>query len=414
MDSQDFGGRLRAAPGQHQDYRDDESLAEPAPERQRWFKRVGNRLKVFRRSRRKGGMEAPNPSSGLRILVVTDAWAPQVNGVVRTLETLGTQLERFGNEVEFVTPSTFRTVPMPTYPEIRLALFPNRKLAKIINRFRPHAIHIATEGPLGMAARRFCLRRDHPFTTSLHTRFPEYVHARLKLPVSWGYAYLRYFHNKASSVMVATETLKQEMAERGIRNLRIWSRGVDTSMFKPLDVPPEDILPYERPVWLSVGRVAVEKNLEAFLKLDLPGTKVIVGDGPQKASLAAIYPDVVFLGPRFGEELAQIYAASDVFVFPSKTDTFGLVNVEALASGTPVAAYPVQGPADIFEDGTVGALSEDLRDACLRALNIASPEACRAHAERFSWDNCTRQFLVNLDLPGFDEAYWRESAKLPD
>ncbi len=394
-------------------------MSEPSPDstdtrKSTWYRRAGNRLKVLRRRRKAGGMDDPNPHSGLKVLIVTDAWIPQVNGVVRTLETLGTQLERFGNEVSYITPDMFRTVPMPTYPEIRLALLPNRKLAKHINTFRPHAIHIATEGPLGLAARRFCLRRDHPFTTSLHTRFPEYVTARTGLPVSWGYAYLRRFHNQASAVMVATQSLKDEMAERGLENLRIWSRGVDTGLFRPFAEPLPAFEDLPRPLWLYVGRVAVEKNINAFLALDLPGTKVVVGDGPMRADLQQAYPRAVFMGTKFGEELARIYAASDVFVFPSLTDTFGLVNVEALACGTPVAAYPVQGPKDIFEDGTVGALDNDLEAACRRALGVADAAACRAHAMRFSWENCTKQFLVNLDIPGFDEAYWDESAKLFD
>ncbi len=392
----------------------DKDRQEDGTGRRAWFRRVGNRLRVLRRRKKKPGLEEPNPHSGLRILIVTDAWRPQVNGVVRTLETLGTHLERLGNTVQYITPDRFRTMPLPTYPEIRLAILPNRKLAKIINEFRPHAIHIATEGPLGLAARRFCLRRDHPYTTSLHTRFPEYLNARTGFPISWGYGLMRWFHNPASAVMVATQTLKAEMESKGFKNLRLWSRGVDTHLFKLPGVPPESVLPYDRPVWLYVGRIAIEKNVEAFLKLDLPGTKVLVGDGPQRQELEAAHADAVFLGPRFGEELAGIYAASDVFVFPSRTDTFGLVNVEALACGTPVAAFPVPGPLDIFTSGTVGVLDEDLGAACRQTLGIATPEACRAHAMKFSWDACTRQFLVNLDLPGFDEAYWAESAKLFD
>ncbi|MFP3943838.1 MAG: glycosyltransferase family 4 protein, partial [Alphaproteobacteria bacterium] len=370
--------------------------------------------KLIGRRRRKQAPDEPNPDSGLRILIVTDAWQPQVNGVVRTLEFLGDHLSRMGNTVRYITPDMFRSVPMPTYPEIRLALWPTRRVASIINRFQPDAIHIATEGPLGWAARRFCVRREHPFTTSLHTRFPEYVNARTRLPVSWGYAYLRRFHRPASAVMVATPSLREELAAMGFRNLRIWSRGVDLSRFRPATPQEREAFEYKRPVWLYVGRVAVEKNVEAFLSLDLEGTKVVVGDGPQRGALAARYPEAVFLGPRFGEALAEIYAASDVFVFPSRTDTFGLVNVEALASGVPVAAYPVQGPQDIIGNSGVGAVSEDLGEACRLALGCATPEACRAHAERFSWEACTRQFLTNLDLPGYDETYWEESAEIPD
>lgn len=391
------------------------SRNEPAPKqgKRTWFRKVGGRLRLIGRRRKQAAAE-PNPDSGLKVLIVTDAWQPQVNGVVRTLEILGDHLSRMGNTVRYVTPDMFRSVPMPTYPEIRLALWPTRRVAKIINKFQPDAIHIATEGPLGWAARRFCVRREHPFTTSLHTRFPEYANARTRLPVSWGYAYLRRFHRPASAVMVATPSLRDELKALGFQNLRIWSRGVDLKRFRPATPDEREAFEYTRPVWLYVGRVAVEKNVEAFLSLDLPGTKLVVGDGPQRAALEARYPEAVFLGPRFGEALAEIYAASDVFVFPSRTDTFGLVNVEALASGVPVAAFPVQGPRDIIGDVPVGALNEDLGEACRAALGIATPEACRAHAERFSWESCTRQFLTNLDLPGYDASYWEESAEILD
>lgn len=382
--------------------------------RTKWFRRVGNRLRVLRRRKKHPELDEPNPSSGLRIMIVSDAWHPQVNGVVRTLETLGDQLQKLGNEVQYVTPDMFRTIPLPTYPEIRLAIWPNRLLAKLLNEFRPHAIHIATEGPLGLAARRFCMRRDHPFTTSLHTRFPEYIHARIGFPIKWGYWLLRMFHKPASAVMVATQSLKRELEARDFKNIRLWSRGVDTKLFRIHEDIPEELKHFKRPLWLYVGRIAVEKNVEAFLSLDLEGTKVLVGDGPSTAYLQGNYEDARFLGPRFKEELARIYSACDVFVFPSRTDTFGLVNIEALACGTPVAAYPVQGPLDILEGAHVGMLSEDLGEACRQALGCATPEECRAYAMKFSWENCTRQFLVNLDLPGFDESYWEESAKLPD
>jgi glycosyltransferase involved in cell wall biosynthesis len=388
--------------------------ATPQGGRLRWFRRVGGRLRRIGRRRRRTP-EVPNPSSGLRILIVSDAWKPQVNGVVRTLDTLGQYLEKFGNTVYYITPDLFRTFPLPTYSEIRLAVAPYRMIARIINVYQPDAIHIATEGPLGHAARKFCVRHEHPYTTSFHTRFPEYVNARTKLPISWGYAILRRFHNPASAVMVATPTLQKELEEKGFHNLRIWSRGVDLALFRPDalgDAPPP--LDVKGPMWLYVGRVAVEKNIQAFLDLDLDGTKVVVGSGPMLEELRAKYRNVVFTGPKFGEELARIYAQADVFVFPSKTDTFGLVVVEALAAGTPVAAYPVQGPADILEGTTVGAVDDDLEAACRKALNCASPEECRAHAEKFSWEACTRQFLSNLDLPGFDESYWLEVARLPD
>lgn len=332
----------------------------------------------------------------MRLLISTDAWAPQVNGVVRTLETLEKQLVKLGHEVLFVTPDGFRTVPMPTYPEIRLALFARRAVGRVIDKFRPDAIHIATEGPLGLATRRNCLRRGISFTTSFHTRFPEYIHARFGVPTSWPYAGLRWFHGPATAVMVATKSLESDLEARGFKNLRLWSRGVDTDLFKPGDKTWLDL---PRPVFLYVGRVAIEKSVEEFLKLDLPGSKLIVGDGPQLTELRMRYPEAHFTGPKYGPELARAYAASDVFVFPSRTDTFGLVVLEALASGLPVAAHPVQGPNDIIGDNAaVGALSENLRDAALRAMKL-SPQACRLFAMNFSWEACTRQFLTNLARP---------------
>lgn len=333
-----------------------------------------------------------NAARPLRILIVTDAWSPQVNGVVRTLETLGEELTKLGHTVQYITPKNFTTFPMPTYPEIRLALYPGPRIAKIIGEFRPDAIHIATEGTLGLAARNFCVRNGRKFTTSLHTKFPEYVHARFRVPVRWTYALMRWFHRPATAVMVATKTLERELTERGFRNLQIWSRGVDTEYFKPGE---KDWLDLPRPVFLYVGRVAIEKNIEAFLTLDLPGSKLVIGDGPQMTELQSRFPSVRFAGPKFGADLTRHYAASDVFVFPSKTDTFGLVVLEALASGLPVAAYPVLGPKDIIGDAPVGALSEDLQAASLKALTI-TPEACRAFAENFSWRACTEQFLSNL------------------
>jgi glycosyltransferase involved in cell wall biosynthesis len=332
----------------------------------------------------------------MRILIATDAWAPQVNGVVRTLETLGSELGRLGHDVRYVTPDGFRTIPMPTYPEIKLALFARRAVGRIIDEFKPEAIHIATEGPLGLATRRNCMRRGLSFTTSFHTRFPEYIHARFGIPTAWNYAGLRWFHGPATAVMVATPTLERDLTARGFKNLRMWSRGVDVELFKP---GAKDWLDLPRPVFLYVGRVAIEKSVEEFLKLDLPGSKLVVGDGPQLAELRARYPAVRFTGPKFGAELARHYAASDVFVFPSRTDTFGLVVLEALASGLPVAAHPVQGPIDIFGDNrAAGVLSENLQDAARRAMQL-SPQACRLFAMNFSWEACTRQFVANLARP---------------
>jgi glycosyltransferase involved in cell wall biosynthesis len=324
---------------------------------------------------------------------VTDAWAPQVNGVVRTLEILGRDLAAMGHEVDYATPEGRFTMALPTYPEIRLAVFPRRSLERMIDEFQPTAIHIATEGPLGWSARAICLKRKIPFTTSFHTRFPEYVNARFPfISESLVYRGLRRFHGPATAMMVATQTLKNEMESHGFTNLRIWSRGVDVDVFRPF---PGALLPFERPIWLYVGRVAVEKNLETFLALDLPGTKVIVGEGPAREGLAQKYPEAQFLGAKVGEDLVRHYSASDVFVFPSKTDTFGLVMLEALACGVPVAALPVPGPLDVIDSDLVGVLDNDLAAACRGALNL-SRDDCRAYAITRSWRACTEQFLSNL------------------
>lgn len=297
-----------------------------------------------------------------------------------------------------VTPDRFRSVPCPTYPEIRLAVLPGRRLARLIEAAQPCAIHIATEGPLGWAARRHCLARGLPFTTAYHTKFPEYVEARFRVPLPLSYAVMRRFHGKSARVMVATKGIEDELARRGFANIGRWSRGVDTELFRPRPEargPGGPFADLPRPIFLYVGRVAVEKNIEAFLALDLPGSKAVVGDGPMLAELKRRHPEVRFCGARFGEELAVHYAAADVFAFPSRTDTFGLVILEALASGLPVAAYPVPGPLDVIGTAPAGVLSEDLGAACRAALSIA-PEAARAHALTFSWTACTRQFLDNL------------------
>lgn len=339
---------------------------------------------------------APEDERSLRLLIVTDAWAPQVNGVVRTLETLGRDLEALGHEVRYATPEGRFTVPLPTYSEIRLAIFPRKSLEHMIDQFGPDAIHIATEGPLGLSARAICLKRNIAFTTSFHTRFPEYVHARFPfVPESAVYSFLRWFHEPAKTLMVATPSLKLELEEHGFHNVRIWSRGVDVEKFRPI---ADAELPFPRPIWLYVGRVAIEKNIEAFLDLDLPGTKVVIGDGPARAPLQRRYPQARFLGPKVGEELVRHYAASDVFVFPSRTDTFGLVMLEALACGVPVAAFPVQGPRDVIGDTPVAALDDDLGKACRKAVQIPR-EACRAYALTRSWRACTTQFLSNLPVP---------------
>ncbi|MCR6629304.1 MAG: glycosyltransferase family 1 protein [Magnetospirillum sp.] len=334
----------------------------------------------------------------MRILVVSDAWFPQINGVVRTLDTLRSELEKSGHEVVLITPDRFRSIPCPTYPEIRLALKPGRRLARMIEAAQPCAIHIATEGPLGWAARRYCLRRRVPFTTAYHTKFPEYIQARFRVPLPVSYAVMRRFHGKSARVMVATQGIEDELVRRGFDNIGRWSRGVDTELFHPRPELKGDAGPFAglpHPVFLYVGRVAVEKNIQAFLDLDLPGSKVVVGDGPLLDELRRRHPEATFTGAKFGEDLAVHYAAADVFVFPSRTDTFGLVLLEALASGLPVAAYPVPGPLDVIGDAPAGVLSEDLGAAARAALAIPA-EVARAHALSFSWAACTRQFLDNL------------------
>jgi glycosyltransferase involved in cell wall biosynthesis len=327
----------------------------------------------------------------MRILVATDAWHPQVNGVVRTLTMMADAAKTFGVDVSFLTPQSFRTFAMPSYRDLRVALPRSAKIARLIADARPDSIHIATEGPIGLLVRRYCRKHGLPFTTSFHTRFPEYISARLPVPESWIWAALRAFHGPSQAVMAATPALATELRMRGFPNVVLWPRGVDTGLFHPRPVD----LGLTRPVFLCVGRVAVEKNLEAFLDLDLPGTKLIVGDGPARAALARKYPQAVFLGARQGEQLAEAYAAADVFVFPSKTDTFGLVLLEALASGLPVAAFPVTGPRDVIGTAPVGALNDDLLMACLAALTI-SPQACLEFAAKYTWEASARAFVENI------------------
>jgi glycosyltransferase involved in cell wall biosynthesis len=329
----------------------------------------------------------------MRILVATDAWHPQVNGVVRTLTMMAAAAKSLGADVSFLTPQSFRTVALPSYRDLRLAMPGRAKIACLIEEARPDNIHIATEGPIGLAVRSYCRKRGLPFTTSFHTRFPEYISARLPIPESWIWSALRWFHGASHAVMAATPALAGELRARGFRNVVLWPRGVDAQLFHPragadLGLP--------RPVFLSVGRVAVEKNLEAFLELDLPGTKVVVGDGPARAALARAYPRAVFLGSLVGEELARAYAAADVFVFPSKTDTFGLVLLEALASGVPVAAFPVTGPRDVIGNAPVGALRDDLREACLAALEL-SPQDCLQFAATLTWEAAALAFVNNIN-----------------
>ena len=331
-----------------------------------------------------------------RVLIVSDAWKPQVNGVVRTLATLLDELKALGIEAEVIGPEHFLTLPCPTYPDIRLSVLPRRKLERLMTAFAPDALHIATEGPLGIAARRIARRRRWVFTTAFHTRFPEYLRARTRVPTRLSYAWLRRFHAAGHGLMVATESLRKELEARGFSDLRDWSRGVDLALFRP---EPRD--PWEglaRPVSIYIGRVAIEKNIAAFLDLDLPGSKVVVGDGPQLAALKRGYPNAHFAGVRHGDQLARAYAGADVMVFPSLTDTFGLVMLESLACGTPVAAFPVTGPKDVLVGGgdAIGAVDVDLRKAVLRALECGDRIACRAFAETFSWRACAERFVANL------------------
>lgn len=328
----------------------------------------------------------------MRILLVTDAWEPQVNGVVRTLKTTARELTAMGHQVRFLTPLEFRTLPCPTYPEIRLSLFPQAGVERVIREFDPDVLHIATEGPLGLAARRFARRNDFPFTTAYHTRFPEYVQARFGLPLNWSYAWLRRFHAPSRAVMAPTQVVVDDLCAQGFQNVRLWSRGVDHEIFRPQESRRLDSQP---PIYLYVGRVAVEKNVEAFLGLDLPGSKWVVGTGPALAAIREKFPAVNYLGLLEREELARVYAAADVFVFPSRTDTFGLVLLEAMACGLPVAAYPVTGPRDVIGDSKAGVLHEDLRTACLKALELRREDAV-ARASLFSWRAATEQFVSHL------------------
>jgi glycosyltransferase involved in cell wall biosynthesis len=329
----------------------------------------------------------------MRILVATDAWHPHVNGVVRTLTNLADAAKAIDVDVSFLTPQSFRTFAVPRHRDVRLAMPRPARVAKLIEDVRPDSIHIATEGPIGLMVRRYCRQRALPFTTSFHSRFPDHVRARLPGALIW--RALRRFHAPSRAVMAATPALSDELHAHGFDNVVLWPRGVDTKLFHPRAVD----LCLPAPVFLSVGRVAAEKNLEAFLALDLPGTKVIVGDGPARAALEDAYPQAIFLGEQHGERLAEIYAAADVFVFPSKTDTFGLVLLEALASGLPVAAFPAKGPLGVIGGAPVGALDADLRTACLAALEISRQE-CVEFAANYTWEASARAFVDNIRAVG--------------
>jgi glycosyltransferase involved in cell wall biosynthesis len=334
----------------------------------------------------------------MKILIVTDAWAPQMNGVVRTLQTVRGELEQDGHEVHVISPDLFRSMPCPTYGEIRLALTTSRRVGRMIEAIAPDSLHIATEGPLGMAARRWAIRRKAAFTTAYHTQFPHYLAKRTKLPARWFWRYITWFHRPARAVMVSTRTMAAELADHGLPSTRMWGRGVDLDCFTAEAGLHPAMKDLPRPLQLYVGRVAVEKNIGAFLDCAHPGSKIVVGDGPALAGLRKRYQDVHFLGALKGRTLASAYAAADVFVFPSRTDTFGLVMIEALACGTPVAAYPVAGPLDVLTPET-GVMNTDLDAAIASALRL-DRAACAAYGRGFSWETSARQFRAALEPLG--------------
>jgi glycosyltransferase involved in cell wall biosynthesis len=333
----------------------------------------------------------------LKITIATDAWDPQTNGVVTTLKATIETLTHAGHEIRVISPQGLLSIPAPSYPEIRLAIAPGFHIAREIKTFRPHAIHIATEGPIGVAMRRYCRRHQLPFTTSYHTRYPEYLNARWPIPISVSYAWLRRFHGAAARTFVSSLSLRSQLSSRGFERLHLWHRGVNLELFKPLTgVVPAELANLPRPIMAYMGRVAVEKNISAFLKLDLPGTKLVIGHGPAHAALSAKHPDALFVGFRFGEELAAMLGAADVFVFPSLTDTFGLAMIEALACGAPVAAFPVPGPIDVIEPGVTGVLDKDLGTAIRGAL-LLNRQVCAERAKAFTWEAATEQFLEGLE-----------------
>jgi glycosyltransferase involved in cell wall biosynthesis len=328
----------------------------------------------------------------VKVGIVTDAWRPQTNGVVTTLLRTAESLRELGHDVIMMTPEGLATIACPTYPEIRLALFQGRRVAKWLERERPDALHIATEGPLGLAARNAAVRSGTRFTTSYHTQFPQYLRARYPLPERCTYAALRAFHRRAARTMVGTKEVRNDLRRHGFKHLVYWSRGVDTGLFRPR---PGARPAYPGPILIYVGRVAVEKSVEDFCRVRVEGTKLVVGGGPALEELRCRYPQVVFTGYKYGEELATLLAGADCFVFPSRTDTFGLVMLEAMASGLPVAAYPVTGPIDVVRDGQTGCLRHDLAAAIEGALGLDRAR-CREQALEYRWENATRQFLGNL------------------
>lgn len=339
-------------------------------------------------------MTKPAEAEDVRIAIVTDAWEPQVNGVVRTLQSVRRVLEAQGHRVEVISPDRFYSLPCPTYPEIRLALASTGSVGAMLEAFRPNAIHLATEGPLCVAARRWCLRNQMPFTTAYHTQFPDYVSARSGVPAEWIWRYIRWFHAPSQAILASTPSIRESLVGHGLTKVKHWGRGVDLAYFHPGIAPHPAMTALEGPVQLYVGRVAVEKNIEAFLKSTHPGTKVVVGDGPARTALEARFPQAKFLGSMFGAELASAYVAADVFVFPSRTDTFGLVMIEALACGVPVAGYPVTGPIDVLTPET-GATDTDLTAAIAAALT-KDRRACAAYGRSFTWEASAHQFLNAL------------------
>ncbi len=330
----------------------------------------------------------------MRIALVTDAWHPQRNGVVRVLSTLTDRLKALGHTLQVFSPDQHRTIPCPSYPEILLSLFPGQKLTAQLNDYAPQAVHLATEGPLGIAGRAWCLKNRFPFTTAFHTRFPHYIKARLGIPLSWSYTAIRRFHAPSSAVMCPSPSVYRDLTQWKFHNAALWCHGVDTEIFRP---QAKSFLDLPRPIFAYVGRVAVEKNLPAFLSLDLPGSKLVVGDGPAREGLMKQYPDAHWRIANGDQELSRYFAALDGFVFPSLTDTFGLVMLEALASGVPVAAFPVPGPMDVLDGSSVGIMDPDLKAAALQSLSI-DPVLCRAHAQKFSWDLVAEQFLSLLHV----------------
>ncbi len=343
----------------------------------------------------------------MRLALLTDAWHPQVNGVVRTWNRVVEELRAGGADVEVIHPGLFRTFPAPRYPDIRLAFWPGPGVRERIDAFGPTHVHVATEGPVGLAGRRACLRRGWSFTSSYHTKYPQYLRTYFGIPRPFTFAFVRRFHNAAVTTLCPTPGVVDELSDEGLTGLRAWSRGVDTDVFRPDAGPaPEAMAALKKPVFLCVGRVAKEKNLSAFLDLDLPGSKVVVGDGPARKALAKKHPEVLFAGVQKGEDLARHYAAADAFAFPSLTDTYGVVMLEANAAGLPVAAFPVTGPVDVVVDGVTGCLNEDLRQACLDALKL-DPTDARAHAEANSWARCAeivRETLVPIRGPSAETA----------